>query len=47
LLALIPVVAGVVWFLAAIFGLGVLAVAARRTPTAQPAPAVPPPPVPT
>jgi hypothetical protein len=47
LLALIPVAAGVVWFLAAIFGLGVIAVAARRTPITQPAPAVPPPPVPT
>jgi len=43
-LALIPVVGGLVWTLASIFGLGLLWVAARRSrPTeAIPAPAVPP-----
>jgi hypothetical protein len=45
-LALIPAVGGLVWMLAAIFGLGVLWVAARRSaaspPEAPGAPAVPP-----
>jgi hypothetical protein len=44
-LALIPVVGGVVWTLGSIFGLGVLWVAARRSePPQLPAHTVPPPP---
>ena len=49
LLGLIPFVGGLVWLLAAIFGLGLLAVAARRRPPVaapvtrpSPAPAIPP-----
>ena len=46
-LALIPVIGGLVWMLAAIFGLGVLWVAARRSAATPPdAPAAPAAPVP-
>lgn len=46
LLALIPIVGGLVWFVASVWGLGLLAVAIRnRVLTALP-PAAPPPPVP-
>lgn len=43
LLALIPVVGGLLWFLASVWGLGLLAVAIHRRPTTDaPAPAMPP-----
>ena len=41
-LALIPVVGGLLWLLGCIWGLGLLAVAIHRRPTATPAPAMPP-----
>jgi hypothetical protein len=41
LLALIPVIGGLVWIVAAIFGLGVLWVAMRRSPTAPATPETP------
>jgi hypothetical protein len=46
---LIPVIGGIVWTLASIFGLGLLWVAARRSPPAlmPDQPVMPPPPVPT
>jgi hypothetical protein len=50
LLALIPVIGGLVWIVAAIFGLGVLWVAMRRsaaTPAPPESPAAPPMPAPT
>jgi hypothetical protein len=42
-LALIPVVGGIVWLVASVFGLGALAVAARAGATAEPPVAAPPP----
>jgi hypothetical protein len=46
-LGLIPVVGGIVWTLASIFGLGILWVAARRSPLAAvPEPPAMPPPTP-
>jgi hypothetical protein len=42
LLALIPVIGGLAWFLGCIWGLGLLAVAIHRRPSAAPAPAAPP-----
>jgi hypothetical protein len=42
LLALIPVIGGLLWFLGCVWGLGLLAVAIHRRPTATPAPAMPP-----
>jgi hypothetical protein len=47
LLALIPFVGGWLWFLGSVWGLGLLAVAIRRSPTDEPAGPMPPmPPVP-
>ena len=45
-LALIPVVGGLVWFLASVWGLGLLAVAIRHRAVTSVAPVGPPPPVP-
>jgi hypothetical protein len=42
LLALIPVIGGLVWFLGCIWGLGLLAVAIHGRPSAAPAPTAPP-----
>lgn len=42
LLALIPVIGGLLWFLACVWGLGLLAVAIHHRPTAAPASAMPP-----
>jgi len=42
LVALIPVIGGLLWFLGCVWGLGLLAVAIHRRPTATPAPAMPP-----
>lgn len=42
LLALIPVIGGLLWFLGCVWGLGLLGVAIHRRPTATPAPAPPP-----
>lgn len=46
LVGLIPVVGGLVWLLAAIFGLGLLTVAARRKPRVVASEVTPPPPAP-
>ena len=46
LLALIPVVGGLVWFLASVWGLGLLAVAIRHRADTAVAPVGPPPPMP-
>ncbi|MGH2679876.1 MAG: hypothetical protein ACRDG8_05245 [Actinomycetota bacterium] len=46
LLALIPIVGGVLWFLAAVWGLGLLAVAIRNVRAAPAGPVPPMPPVP-
>ena len=48
LIALVPILGGVTWFVVSVVGLGILAVAARRTSTpavSQPAPPLPPAPV--
>jgi cytoskeletal protein CcmA (bactofilin family) len=42
LVALIPFLGGWLWFLGCVWGLGLLAVAIHRRPTATPAPAMPP-----
>ena len=45
-LALIPIVGGWLWFLASVWGLGLLAVAIRNRGVTTMAPAGPPPPMP-
>jgi hypothetical protein len=47
LIALVPILGGVTWLVASVVGLGILAVAARRSSTAMAyEPAAPPPPPP-
>jgi len=46
LLALIPVVGGLLWFLASVWGLGLLAVAIRHRAVTTVEPVGPPPPMP-
>jgi hypothetical protein len=46
LVALIPFVGGWLWFLGSVWGLGLLAVAIRRSPSDEPGPVPPMPPVP-